>query len=132
VSSWLARGAGLLALVAAPLASAVEVDIEKLTSVDWQQGKELPKEIRDLDGKEVVISGYMQSDLKKDSDTILIVGNSCQCTGTPLPQHFVRVKLDKETGYRPGQLTFIGTLSVGEELEDGFVTSLYRLEGRFF
>ena len=131
--------AALLCAVLAPLALAaplaletVEVDIQKLTTIDWQQGKELPKEIRDLDGREVVISGYMQSQSVRDTDTILIVSDSCQCTGTPLPHHFVRVKLDKKTNYKPGQLTFTGKLSVGEELEDGFVTSIYRLEGRFF
>jgi hypothetical protein len=109
----------------------IEVDIQKLTSIDWQQGKELPKEIRDLDGREIVISGYMQSQNVRDTDTLLIVSDSCQCTGTPLPHHFVRVKLDKKTSYKPGQLTFIGKLSVGEELEDGFVTSIYRLEGKY-
>jgi hypothetical protein len=119
--------------VAAPLRLApVEVDIQKLTSIDYQQGKELPKEIRDLDGKEIVISGYMQSQAVRDTDTILIISDSCQCTGTPLPHHFVRVKLDQKTNYKPGQLTFTGKLAVGEELEDGFVTSIYRLEGRFF
>jgi len=121
-----------LALAAPLLLETVEVDIQKLTTIDWQQGKELPKEIRDLDGREVVISGYMQSQSVRDTDTILIVSDSCQCTGTPLPHHFVRVKLDKKTNYKPGQLTFTGKLSVGEELEDGFVTSIYRLEGRFF
>jgi hypothetical protein len=122
----------LVALAARPVVETVEVDIQKLTSIDWQQGRELPKEIRDLDGREIVITGYMQSQSVKDTDTILIVSDSCQCTGTPLPNHFVRVKLDKRTSYKPGQLTFIGKLSVGEELEDGFVSSLYRLEGRFF
>ena len=132
------RIAALLCTVLAPVALAaplafetIEVDIQKLTSIDWQQGKELPKEIRDLDGREVVISGYMQSQAVKDTDTILIVSDSCQCAGTPLPHHFVRVKLDKKTSYKPGQLTFIGKLSVGEELEDGFVTSIYRLEGKY-
>ncbi len=110
----------------------IEVDIMKLTKIDWQQGKELPKEIRDLDGKEIIISGYMLTQFRDERKTIMIVDDSCQCAGTPAPNHFVEVTLDAKTEYKPGQLTFRGTLSVGEVEEDGFVTSLYRLEGSFF
>ena len=132
IACFVAAALSLLALAASPVRETVEVDIQKLTSIDWQQGKQLPQEIRDLDGREIVISGYMQSQAVKDTTTILIVSESCQCQGTPLPHHFIRIKLDKETSYKPGQLTFIGKLSVGEELEDGFVSSIYRLEGRYF
>lgn len=117
--------------VAAPAPDVIEVDILTLTSIDWEPGGELPKRIRDLDGREIAINGYMQSQLRKDTRKVTIVGDSCQCTGTPMPHHFIQVTLDEKTGYRPGQLSFIGTLSVGEVVEDGFVTSLYRLKGRF-
>ena len=110
----------------------IEVDIMTLTKIDWQPGKELPKEIRDLDGKTIVISGYMQSQFRDERKTFLLVSDSCQCSGTPSPHHFVEVTLDDKTEYKPGQLTFMGTLSVGEVEEDGFVKSLYRLEGSFF
>ena len=117
--------------LAAPAPDVIEVDILTLTSIDWQPGDELPKRIRDLDGREVAMTGYMQSQLRRDTRRFSIVGDSCQCTRTPLPHHFIEVTLDEKTGYRPGQLSFIGTLSVGEVVEDGFVTSLYRLDGRF-
>lgn len=117
---------------ASALEEAIEVDIRKLTEVDWKEGQELPKDIQDLDGKEVVISGYMQEQFQDDRKTFLIVSDSCQCSGTPLPNHFVEITLENETDYRTGQLTFKGKLSVGEKEEDGFVTSLYRLEGEFF
>jgi hypothetical protein len=124
---------GLFSLGAAPAASdPVEVDIVKLTSIDWKQGQELPQWIRDLDGKEVVISGFMFTQFRDETDELLVVGNSCQCSGTPLPQHFVKTKLDKKTTYKGGELTFIGTFRAGEVVEDGFVTSLYRLDGKFF
>ena len=128
----LALALGLVSLAAAPVVEPVEVDIVKLTKIEWKQGDELPKWIRDLEGKEVVISGFMQSQFTTDTDQILLVGDSCQCTGTPLPNHFVDVKLDKPTRYRSGQLSFIGTFSVGEKVEDGFVTSLFRLDGKYF
>lgn len=138
--SILISGAALATLLATGTAPApldddpIEVDILELTSIDYEEGKELPKKIRDLDGKKIVISGYMQSQPKKDVNQFLIVGNSCQCAGRPLVQHFVEVTLDddKTTGYKPGQLTFIGTLEVGEVKEDGFVKSIYRLKGDFF
>jgi hypothetical protein len=126
--------AAVLALGALPVRrpDPVEVDILKLTSIEWQPGDELPRWIRELDGKEIVISGFMNARFDRDADVVLIVGNSCQCSGTPLPHHFVQVKLDKKTRYRGGELTYAGKLSVGEEREDGFVTSLYRLDGKFF
>ena len=116
----------------AALEDPVEVDILKLTSIDWQPGQEVPKEIKNLDGRQIVISGYMQTQFRKARKSFLIVADSCQCTGTPLPHHFVKVTLPSATEYKPGQLTFIGTLAVSEEIEDGFVTSLYRLDGEFF
>ena len=123
--------AALLSFGVAPVDDVIEVDILRLTSIDWEPGKELPKSITDLNGREIAINGYMQSQLKKDVKTFMIVGDSCQCTGTPLPHHFLQVTLDEKTGYRPGELSFIGKLAVGEEVKDGFVTSLYRLEGKF-
>jgi len=124
---------GLFATSAAPPRfEPVELDIVKLTSIDWKQGDKLPQWVRDLDGKEVVVSGFIYQRFRDDTDELLIVSNSCQCSGTPLPQHFVQVKLDKKTGYKGGELTFIGTFSAGEETEGGFVTSLFRLDGKFF
>ena len=122
----------LFATLAVIVDDPIEVDIMTLTKIDWQQGQELPKEIRELDGKTIVISGYMQSQFTDERETFLLVSDSCQCGGTPSPHHFIEVTLDDKTEYKPGQLTFMGTLSVGEVEEDGFVKSLYRLEGSFF
>jgi len=116
----------------ARLGDPVELDIVKLTSIEWKQGDTLPKWVRELDGKEVVISGFINQRFRDDTDELLIVSDSCQCAGTPLPQHFVEVSLDKKTGYKGGELTFIGTFSAGEVEEDGFVASLFRLDGKFF
>ncbi|MEM7305346.1 MAG: hypothetical protein AAF682_01685 [Planctomycetota bacterium] len=127
----LAVGASSPAPAAAVWEDPVEIDILTLVSVDWQQGKELPDKIKRLDGRKVVISGYMQSQFRNATDTFMLVADSCQCTGTPLPNHFVRIKLPQKTDFKPGELSFIGTLSVGEEMKDGFVDSLYRLDGDF-
>ena len=67
-------------------------------------------------------------------ERFLLVSNACQCSGSPLVHHFVKVDLgDEMTDFRPGFIEVIGTLSIGEkEDENGFVTSVYRLKGEFF
>ena len=121
----------LLPLAAAAPGDPIEVDLVKLTSIDWEQGRELPADVRALDGREVAFTGYLFERFQDDRSEVLVVADSCQCSGTPLPHHFVKVSLGEKTRYRGGELSFLGTFSVGEETEDGFVTSLFRLKGGF-
>lgn len=116
-----------------PAEAPVEVDIVRLTSIEWKPGEALPRWIADLDGREVIISGYMFGDVDDEVSTFSVVSDSCTCSGSPLPHHFVEVTLTEgTTRFKPGEQTFRGTFSASPEEEDGFVTSLYRLEGDFF
>ena len=120
-------------LTAAAARETVEVDIEVLTGIDYEEGKPLPKKVTKYDGRTVVIGGYMHSSTKRNTDTFLMVGNLCQCSGTPMVQHFIEVTLDgTTTDPKPGYIEIEGTLSVGEETDGGFVTSIYRVKGDFF
>ncbi len=112
----------------------IELDLTELTGIEWEPGEDLPKSVTKYDKKKVIVGGYMHSSTKKDTSTFLLVSNACQCSGSPLVHHFVRVDLgDEMTDFRPGFIEVIGTLSIGEkEDENGFVTSVYRLKGEFF
>ena len=119
--------------VGAAVEEPVEVDILDLTSIRWEPGDPLPKEIEDLDGKRVVIRGYMHQSITDETSEFPLVSDACQCTGNLMPHHFVQVDLGpRETDPIPGSFEVIGTLSVGEVEEDGFVTSVYRLRGRIY
>ena len=105
-----------------------EVEILTLTSIDYKEGEELPDEVKDLDGKHIKIEGFFDNDTSEGSTTFLLVNDGCGCEGSPKIHHFIEVTLESgTTGYRPDRVTVVGTLSVGEVKEDGYVVSLYRL-----
>ena len=106
---------------------AQEVNITKLTSVNYRKGKALPEEIQSLDGKRVSIEGYMALGTLEGVESFEFVPESCEC-GRSKVQHFIDVTIEEGlTTFRPGRMTLEGVFSVGEVEEDGFVVSLYRL-----
>ncbi len=137
-----ARAALLLALLVAVLAGPLpadddddldEVSIYELTEITWRPGRPLPEEIEALDGERVRLGGFVALDTPEGSDVFRMINDSCGCGGGSKIHHFVEVTLlDDDTGYRPGWVELVGTLSVGEEHEDGFVTSVYRFEAEYF
>jgi hypothetical protein len=107
---------------------AVEVSIEKLTSIEYRPGQELPDEIAELDGKTVTIEGYMAIGTLEGVQKFELVPEPCEC-GRSKVQHFIDVTLTEgTTTFTPGRIELEGKLSVSEVEEDGFVVSLYRLE----
>lgn len=112
----------------------IEVDLHMLTSLAWEPGEAVPEEIQRLNGKRVVLRGFMHASVQGDQRKFPMVTEACQCTSTLLPHHFVEVDLgpNATTGPKTGQFEVVGRLEVGEVEEDGYVTSLYRLKGRFY
>ncbi|MDA1266833.1 MAG: hypothetical protein O2816_17270 [Planctomycetota bacterium] len=107
---------------------AVEVNIEKLTSVDYREGEDLPDEITELDGKLIEIEGYMAIGTLEGVEKFELVPEACEC-GRSKVQHFIDVSITEgTTTFKPGRIILKGKFSVGEVEEDGFVVSLYRLE----
>ncbi len=105
-----------------------EIDFNLLTNFEYEEGKPLPKKIQALDGKDIKIRGYMHPDTSEGTDQFLLVNDDCGCEGNQV-HHFIDVTLTSGTvSYRPRSIVLEGTLSVGEEKEDGFVVSVYRLE----
>ncbi len=106
-----------------------EITLEDLRDFKYREGKRPPKRIRALDGMRVSVSGFMALGTPEGVEEYQLISDSCGCDGLDKPNHFVLVQLtDETTTFTPDQLTVTGIFSVGEELEDGFVTSLFRLE----
>ena len=120
-----------IGLVCAALAPQ-KVRLVELTNVSWKQGRPLPSKIRKLDGQRVWTVGYMHATDDMGMEEFSLVATlQCQCGGSPTPDKFVKVVLEEgTTDFRPDPVAVIGTLEVGEEEEEGFVTSIYRLRGR--
>ena len=116
------------------LGETVEISLAELTKIKYEPGQPLPKKIQELDGKDVVITGFMHPDTGYDVESFLLVSEGCACGASPQPNHFVEVTLNGDrTSRKRGELTFRGTFSVGEVLDDdGFVESLFRLEGDYY
>ena len=131
----LALAAGLFSAPTAvdddpPPDEAIEVNIEKLTSIDYRPGGDLPEEIAELDGKTISIEGYMAIGTLEGVENFELVPEPCEC-GRSKVQHFIDVKITEGvTTFRPGRIVLEGKFSVSEVEEDGFVVSLYRLEIR--
>ena len=97
--------------------------------------KQIPTQVKDLDGKSVVVSGYMlptkvEKGLVKE---FLLVSSPMLCCYGQAPQvnEFVVVKMGgagvKAVMDTPVQ--FYGKLVVKEMYEEGFLTNIYSLEG---
>ena len=84
--------------------------------------------VHELDGKRIRIEGYMSIGTIEGVESFELVPEACEC-GRSKVQHFIDVTLTEGlTTFKPGRIVLRGKFSVGEVKEDGFVTSLYRLE----
>ena len=123
------------------LSRAVDIDLPEgyaraswtvLGGFDYEEGMALPEAVRSLDGRKVGMTGYMMTlEEVEDIHEFLLLESvwSC-CFG--IPAQLNQVILVDVVGTSGIQFTTwpilcLGRLSVGEEIEDGFVTSVYRL-----
>lgn len=93
----------------------------------------IPDDVRRLSGARVRLSGYMmpltESARVRQFDLVPSVA-SCCFNQPPGVEHIVRVTCDRGTAieYSPDVVVVEGTLTVGEQREDGVVVSLYQVQ----
>jgi len=110
---------------------AEELDFRELMDFEYEPGDPIPEKIRAYDGKEIVIKGYMDVYTPEDTREFFLMSASCGCDGETKLNHFVDVQLEGQVvGYSPELLIVRGTFRVGEVEEDGFVSSIFQIEGR--
>lgn len=96
---------------------------------------EIPKAIQELDGRRVLISGYVAPARTQGRGLteFLLARDPLSCCFGPSPQmnHWIHVKLPRtEQRFRIFQpVTVEGTLEVGEQRRNGSLQSIYRLDG---
>lgn len=125
------------------LRAAVEVEIpagyeriswETLGGFEYEEGMVLPEAIRSLNKKKVGIAGYMMTleEIEDIHEFLLIESLWSCCFGTFPETHQVLVITipadQRGVEYTTAPVLILGELEVGEEVEDGFVTSLYRVK----
>jgi hypothetical protein len=104
-----------------------------LGGFEYTEGMALPEEVRKLDKQKVGIAGYMMTieEVENIKEFLLVEAFWSCCFGTPPTVNqvlLVRVVAEKGVEYTSSPVLVLGTLEVGEEIEDGFVTSVYRLK----
>ncbi len=94
---------------------------------------EIPRDIKAYDGKKISITGYVMPLRMKGGriTEFLLVRDQASCCFGSVPQinHWIRVKMKGEgidADYEP-QVVY-GTLRVGENYEQGYLTGIYQLE----
>ena len=106
----------------------IEVSILELKNMRYRPGRPLPRWVQALDGKRVSIWGYMAIGTLEGLEKFELVPESCEC-GRSKVNHFVDVTITEGvTRYIPGRITLVGDFEASEIEEDGYVTSLFRLE----
>lgn len=109
-----------------------DVSLLELANVEWKRGKDLPKEITDLKGVTVKLTGYMALDTEEGQDSFRMSYESCSCS-TSKVTHFVKVLMPKDevTSFKPGLIEVVGTFYSGAKYDDdGFVDSVYRVRAK--
>jgi hypothetical protein len=116
------------------LANFTYVPPPKRKAGDGPPKDQIPEEIDALSGKKVCVTGYMLPvEMEEDNVTVfLLMRTPMQCCFGVAPQlnEWVVVRMDKSAKpvgpeYKP--VSAMGVLEVGEEVKDGWVTSLYRM-----
>jgi len=125
--------ASLFLLAALPAADEPRrIDFGTLAAFEYKEGMTLPKEVRDLDGKEIRISGFMRGDngATENLEAFMIVNESCGCSGEPKLNEVIYCTMPygQKVNAIAGSVLITGTFHASEEKEDGYVLSLYRVD----
>ena len=123
---------GALTLLLLAPGEPLQIGFAKLAGFDHQDGMKLPKEVTDLDEKEVTIRGFMRRETPGSGpvETFMLINDACGCNGTPKLNEIVFCTLpDGVTmDIKVGVVAVTGKLYVGEEKEDGVVIMLYQMD----
>lgn len=102
-----------------------------ISGYEYEEGMELPEAVAALDGQDVMGWGYL---INLDQDQYLLVQSlwSC-CFGTPPDLHeaiVIRADSAEADQYEGRGVRIYGRFEASEIEEDGYVTSLYRIDAR--
>ncbi|PIE22589.1 MAG: hypothetical protein CSA62_11490 [Planctomycetota bacterium] len=121
----------LLSCLLLPAADALQVDFEKLSDFEFVEGMELPESIQKLDGKVIRIGGFPRTfDGQVDEiSEFWLISQNCDCEGVPFWNEMMWCTLTngQTITINDEPLVLEGKLSVGEDRDEEYLLSLYRL-----
>jgi hypothetical protein len=103
-----------------------------LGGFEYTEGMKLPDEVLALNGAKVGIVGYMMTieEVENIHEFLLVESFWSCCFGTPPTINqvlMIQIPGAKGVEYTSSPVLILGTLEVGAKVEDGFETSVYRL-----
>ena len=107
---------------------------DELDSWPYEDGlKGMPKRVKELDGKKVLMTGFMLpiDEVQNIKEFLLVKSLWSCCYGTPPDLHeIVRCVLPagQTTDYTFEPVLLTGTLTVGPTVEDGYVVDVFQLQ----
>jgi hypothetical protein len=129
---WTWIGLGALLWAAPAPRDPRDVGFTTLAGFEYVPGMQLPGEVASLDQIRVRVRGFMQREDEGSGPVscFMLINDACGCLGTPKLNEIVFCDLPegRATKLLPGVVTVIGTLTVGEEKEDGEVLGIYFLD----
>src|SRR5687768_8007426 len=112
----MSRSLVLLAALGLAATDPVKVGFATLAGFEHRDGMTLPKEVTDLDEKEVTIRGFMQREVPGGGPVsqFMLINDACGCNGTPKLNEIVFCTLpDGVTmDVKPGVVSVTGKLYV--------------------
>jgi hypothetical protein len=122
----------ILLILSVPPSEPEPVGFPVLAGYDYKVGMTLPKEVTDLDEKEVQIRGFMRREFPGSGpvNSFMLINDACGCNGTPMMNEIVFCTLPEDVNIplKTGVVTVTGKLYVGEVLEDGDVILVYAMD----
>lgn len=115
---------------------AIKLKFEVIGDWNYVEGKTpIPEKVQKLNGKLVEVTGFMMpiNYTENIKNFILIQSLWGCCFGqTPAPNHIIVVNMEegKTVDFYPDPIRVIGTFSVGETREEGYLISVYQVTGK--
>ena len=100
-----------------------------LTDIDYEEGDRVPESVLALDGEAIALSGFLL-DGGYAHEFLLVQSMWSCCFGDPPAIHeavVVRVEGEADDAWFDALVRVSGTLEVGEEWDDGYLLSIYRM-----
>jgi hypothetical protein len=124
--------AAFLLLLAPGTEDATPVDFSALSGFEYEEGMELPESVRKLNGKKIRIVGFIRTEDGRtdDIDVFWLVDQNCDCEGMPKMNEIILCTMPegRTISNDDSLIEVTGYLEAGEEREDGYVMSIYRMQ----
>ena len=108
------------------------VDFATLSGFEYEEGKELPKDVRKLHKQKITLSGFMRREEpgSEPVEFFMLINDACGCNGLPMLNEVVFAAMPEGVTTKVSEaiVEVTGTLYVEVVKEDGYTVALYQMD----